>query len=83
MIESAWIAFGCGLLIGSCLGVLVLGFVNINRDSRQRDQVIELDNRVEELLAQRTALKQEIFRVTKKSKLQPRKRRPYKKIYKK
>ena len=40
MIESAWIAFGCGLLIGSCLGVLVLGFVNINRDSRQRDQVI-------------------------------------------
>ena len=39
MIDTVWIAFLCGMVIGSCLGILILGFVSINRDTRLRDTI--------------------------------------------
>lgn len=79
--EPIWIAFACGLFIGSCLGFLILGLVSINKDNKLRDELYDMDSRVGDLLAQRQLLKEEIFRLTKKVKPQPRKkyRRPYKK----
>ena len=83
MMEPVWIAFACGLFIGSCLGMLILGLVSINRDNKLRDDISDLNGEVEDLRTQRELLKKEIFRITKRGKPQPRKRRPYKKNYKK
>tara|TARA_R100000005_G_C4922133_1_gene154926 strand:+ start:203 stop:472 length:270 start_codon:yes stop_codon:yes gene_type:complete len=83
---EVWIAFGCGLLIGSCLGILCLGLVGLNRTTRLWDELDISNNRVEELEAQRELLKQEIFRLTKNykpRKPQPRLRRNLKKNNKK
>ena len=71
MIESVWIAFACGLLIGSCLGVLTLALVSAGKtEDLQRDN--------ERLRQTRQLLKEEIFRIEKNykpRKPQPRKRR--------
>ena len=71
MIESVWIAFACGLLIGSCLGVLTLALV-----SAGKTEELYRDN--ERLRQTRQLLKEEIFRIGKNykpRKPQPRKRR--------
>ncbi len=71
MIESVWIAFACGLLIGSCLGVLTLALV-----SAGKTEELYRDN--ERLRQTRQLLKEEIFRIEKNykpRKPQPRKRR--------
>ena len=44
---------------------------------------MDLNGEVEDLRTQRELLKKEIFRITKRGKPQPRKRRPYNKNYKK
>ena len=72
--EPVWIAFACGLFIGSCLGILIIGLFQINRTTRLWDELDIANNRVEELTQQRTLLKEEIFRLTKNYK--PRKPQP-------
>jgi uncharacterized membrane-anchored protein YhcB (DUF1043 family) len=75
MIESVWIAFACGLVIGGCLGVLILALVSAGKhDDLQRDN--------DRLRQTRQLLKEEIFRLGKQykpRKPQPRKRRNWKK----
>lgn len=81
---EVWIAFGCGLIIGSCLGVGALGLVQLNRRNDLYDKLDEKDGRIEDLTTTRTLLKEEIFRLTKNykpRKPQPRKRRNYKKKF--
>ena len=71
MIESVWIAFACGLVIGGCLGVLTLALV-----SAGKNEDLQRDN--ERLRQTRQLLKEEIFRIEKNykpRKPQPRKRR--------
>ena len=78
MIDTVWIAFSCGIIIGSCLGLLCLGLVSINRDTRLRDRIWEQEDRIKELETTRQLLKGEIFRISKNykpRKPQPRKRR--------
>ena len=82
MVDTIWIAFGCGLLIGSMFGILCLGLVSLNRDNKHRDELDITNGRVADLELQRKLLKGEIFRLTKNykpRKPQPRKRRNYKK----
>ena len=71
---EVWIAFACGLLIGSLLGTLCLGLVGLNRTTRLWDELDIANNRVEELTQQRQLLKEEIFRLGKNYK--PRKPQP-------
>ena len=71
MIESVWIAFACGLIIGSSIGVLGLALV-----SAGKNEDLQRDN--ERLRQTRQLLKEEIFRIEKNykpRKPQPRKRR--------
>jgi len=71
MIESVWIAFACGLVIGSCLGILTLALVGAGKT-----EDLYRDN--ERLRQTRQLLKEEIFRMEKNykpRKPQPRKRR--------
>ncbi len=64
MIESVWIAFACGLFIGSCLGILGLALI-----SAGKSEELMRDN--ERLRQTRQLLKEEIFRIEKNYK--PRK----------
>ena len=71
MIENVWIAFTCGLFIGSALGILVLALL-----SAGKTEELYRDN--ERLRQTRQLLKEEIFRIEKNykpRKPQPRKRR--------
>jgi len=54
MIESVWIAFACGLVIGSCLGILTLALVGAGKT-----EDLYRDN--ERLRQTRQLLKEEIF----------------------
>ena len=75
---EVWIAFACGLLIGSVLGIGAISLVQINRTTRLWDELDIANGRVEELTQQRQLLKEEIFRLTKNYKTrkpQPRLRR--------
>jgi hypothetical protein len=65
MIDTVWIAFSCGIIIGSCLGILCLGLVSINRDTKLRDTIWEQEDRIKELETTRQLLKGEIFRISK------------------
>jgi uncharacterized membrane-anchored protein YhcB (DUF1043 family) len=79
---EVWIAFACGLFVGTILGFLVLGLVNINRDQRLERTNEELEDRITELTTSRQLLKEEIFRLSKNykpRKPQPRNKRNYKK----
>ena len=71
MIETVWIAFACGLVIGSCLGILTLALIIAGKN-----EDLKRDN--ERLRQTRQLLKEEIFRIEKNykpRKPQPRKRR--------
>ena len=71
MIETVWIAFACGLVIGSCLGILTLALIIAGKN-----EDLQRDN--ERLRQTRQLLKEEIFRLEKNykpRKPQPRKRR--------
>ena len=57
MVDTVWIAFGCGLLIGSMFGILCLGLVSINRDNKHRDELEIANGRVADLELQRKLLK--------------------------
>jgi len=79
MIENVWIAFTCGLFIGSTLGILLLALV-----SAGKNEDLQRDN--ERLRQTRQLLKEEIFRIEKNykpRKPQPRKRRRNYNRYKK
>ena len=71
MIDTVWIAFICGLFIGSSLGILGLALL-----SAGKTEDLYSDN--ERLRQTRQLLKEEIFRLEKNykpRKPQPRKRR--------
>ena len=67
MIETVWIAFACGLVIGSCLGIFSLALVSAGKTE-------ELQRENERLRQTRQLLKEEIFRMEKNYK--PRKPQP-------
>ncbi len=71
MIETTWIAFGCGTIIGVILGGLSMGLFTLKAAEDKNDEI-------DRLRATRQLLKEEIFRIEKNykpRKPQPRKRR--------
>ena len=82
MMEPVWIAFSCGIFLGTCIGVLGLGLLYLNKDNKLMIELQDANDRIQELTTLREILKGEIFRLSKNyipRKPQPRKRRNYKK----
>ena len=82
--EPVWIAFSCGIFLGTCVGVLVLGLLQLSRDNKLMIDLQDANDRIQELTSIRQILKEEIFRLSKNykpRKPQPRKRRNHKKKY--
>ena len=80
--EPVWIAFSCGIFLGTCIGVLGLGLLQLSRDNKLMIDLQDANDRIQELTSIRQILKEEIFRLSKNykpRKPQPRKRRNYKK----
>ena len=80
--EPVWIAFSCGIFLGTCVGVLGLGLLQLSRDNKLMIDLQDANDRIQELTSIRQILKEEIFRLSKNykpRKPQPRKRRNYKK----
>ena len=80
--EPVWIAFSCGIFLGTCIGVLGLGLLYLNKDNKLMIELQDANDRIQELPTLREILKGEIFRLSKNykpRKPQPRKRRNYKK----
>ena len=70
MIETAeWVLIG--VLIGSPIGFIISSVLT-------SDKMEDLDTEVQDLRTQRQLLKEEIFRLSKSRKPQPRKKRTYK-----
>tara|TARA_R100000234_G_scaffold85623_1_gene54579 strand:- start:163 stop:399 length:237 start_codon:yes stop_codon:yes gene_type:complete len=61
-----------GVVIGTIMGIIVLGLFQAGR-------VKSLETEIQDLRLQRELLKKEIFRLTKRGKPAPRKRRNWKK----
>ena len=72
MSESILFNFTVGLLIGRMLGVMGMALLSARRQGDMSQEIVDLRT-------QRKLLKQEIFRLGKRTKPKPRKRRPYKK----
>ena len=71
MIETTWIAFGCGTIIGVILGGLAMGLFTLKAAEDKNDEI-------DRFRTTRKLLKEEIFRIEKNYKPrnpQPRKRR--------
>ena len=82
--EPVWIAFSCGIFLGTCIGVLGLGLLQLSRDNKLMIDLQDANDRIQELTSIRQILKEEIFRLSKNykpRKPQPRKRRNHKKKY--
>ena len=82
--EPVWIAFSCGIFLGTCVGVLGLGLLQLSRDNKLMIDLQDENDRIQELTSIRQILKEEIFRLSKNykpRKPQPRKRRNHKKKY--
>ena len=82
--EPVWIAFSCGIFLGTCVGVLGLGLLQLSRDNKLMIDSQDANDRIQELTSIRQILKEEIFRLSKNykpRKPQPRKRRNHKKKY--
>ena len=82
--EAVWIAFSCGIFLGTCVGVLGLGLLQLSRDNKLMIDLQDANDRIQELTSIRQILKEEIFRLSKNykpRKPQPRKRRNHKKKY--
>ena len=82
--EPVWIAFSCGIFLGTCVGVLGLGLSQLSRDNKLMIDLQDANDRIQELTSIRQILKEEIFRLSKNykpRKPQPRKRRNHKKKY--
>ena len=82
--EPVWIAFSCGIFLGTCVGVLGLGLLQLSRDNKLMIDLQDANDRIQELTSIRQILKEEIFRLSKNykpRKQQPRKRRNHKKKY--
>ena len=82
--EPVWIAFSCGIFLGTCVGVLGLGLLQLSRDNKLMIDLQDSNDRIQELTSIRQILKEEIFRLSKNykpRKPQPRKRRNHKKKY--
>ena len=82
--EPVWIAFSCGIFLGTCVGVLGLGLLQLSRDNKLMIDLQDANDRIQELTTMREILKGEIFRLSKNykpRKPQPRKRRNHKKKY--
>ena len=76
--EPVWIAFSCGIFLGTCVGVLGLGLLQLSRDNKLMIDLQDANDRIQELTSIRQILKEEIFRLSKNykpRKPQPRKRR--------
>ena len=54
MIEPVWVAFGCGLFIGSALGVLLFALFTAGKAG-------DYESEIRDLRVQRQLLKEEIF----------------------
>ena len=82
--EPVWIAFSCGIFLGTCVGVLGLGLLQLSRDNKLMIDLQDANDRIQELTSIRQILKEEIFRLSKNykpRKPQPTKRRNHKKKY--
>ena len=82
--EPVWIAFSCGIFLGTCVGVLGLGLLQLSRDNKLMIDLQDANDRIQELTSIRQILKEEIFMLSKNykpRKPQPRKRRNHKKKY--
>ena len=82
--EPVWIAFSCGIFLGTCVGVLGLGLLQLSRDNKLMIDLQDANDRIQELTSIRQILKEEIFRLSKNykpRKPQPRKKRNHKKKY--
>ena len=82
--EPVWIAFSCGIFLGTCVGVLGLGLLQLSRDNKLMIDLQDANDRIQELTSIRQILKEEIFRLSKNykpRKPQPRKRRNHTKKY--
>ena len=82
--EPVWIAFSCGIFLGTCVGVLGLGLLQLSRDNKLMIDLQDANDRIQELTSIRQILKEEIFRLSKNykpRKPQTRKRRNHKKKY--
>ena len=82
--EPVWIGFSCGIFLGTCVGVLGLGLLQLSRDNKLMIDLQDANDRIQELTSIRQILKEEIFRLSKNykpRKPQPRKRRNHKKKY--
>jgi uncharacterized membrane-anchored protein YhcB (DUF1043 family) len=67
VIETTWIAFGCGTIIGVILGGLSMGLFTLKAAEDKNDEI-------DRLRTTRQLLKEEIFRIEKNYK--PRKPQP-------
>ena len=56
MIETVWIAFGCGTIIGVILGGLSMGLWTLQKAEEKNDEI-------DRLRTSRHLLKEEIFRL--------------------
>ena len=72
--EPVWIAFSCGIFLGTCVGVLGLGLLQLSRDNKLMIDLQDANDRIQELTSIRQILKEEIFRLSKNYK--PRKPQP-------
>ena len=67
MMEPVWIAFSCGIFLGTCIGVLGLGLLYLNKDNKLMIELQDANDRIQELTTLREILKGEIFRLQPKN----------------
>jgi|TARA_B100001964_G_scaffold237951_1_gene302454 hypothetical protein len=70
MVDALWVLVG--VFIGTPIGFIISGLLTAGKFA-------SAENEIQDLRTQRTLLKEEIFRLGKRAKPRPRKRRPYKK----
>ena len=70
MIETVWIAFACGLVIGSCLGILTLALIiagkneDLQRDNerlRQTRQLLKEEEIIRKIIRKNCRFFYEVF----------------------
>ena len=70
MVDALWVLVG--VFIGAPIGLLISGLLTASKFA-------DAETEIQDLRTQRVILKEEIFRLGKRAKPRPRKRRPYKK----
>ena len=46
MMEPVWIAFSCGIFLGTCIGVLGLGLLYLNKDNKLMIELQDANDRI-------------------------------------